>query len=264
MTGARGVPLPGADGYAGAMPVRPSIAILTGAVATVCLAVAGSQLTTPGLIDGMARRADTALAQADAAPITAQFVSERGLASRHPVLRGGEGMADDVRERAARAVAAVPGVGGVRWSDGTAQARSGTQPLTPLHCQEDVNALLRARTIRFDEGRSRIDPASQDLLDEVAAALRPCLGSIIAVTGHTDSRGSAAENLALSRERAEAVRAALVARGIPSDGLRARGIGAAQPVEGLLPEDPANRRIEFSVVATAPLQPTPIDTPGPR
>lgn len=133
-----------------------------------------------------------------------------------------------------------------------------------MHCQEDVNALLRVRTIRFDEGRSRIDAASRDLLDEVAAALRPCLGSIIAVTGHTDSNGSEAANLVLSRERADAVLAALVARGIPADGLRARGVGSGQPVDGLLPEDAANRRIEFSVVSTMPLQPTPIDTPSAR
>ena len=49
-----------------------------------------------------------------------------------------------------------------------------------------------------------------------------------------------------------------------SDGLRADGVGSKEPVEGLLPEDPANRRIDFAVVATTPLQPTPVDTPGPR
>ena len=33
---------------------------------------------------------------------------------------------------------------------------------------------------------------------------------------------------------------------------------------GVDPADPANRRIEFSVIATEPLAPTPVDTPGAR
>ena len=134
----------------------------------------------------------------------------------------------------------------------------------PLHCEEDVGALLRARTIRFEEGSARIDAASGELIDEVAGALRPCLGSIIAIAGHTDASGPEAGNIALSRERAEAVQAALVRRGIPADGLRARGHGSRSPVEGLEPTDPANRRIEFAVIATEPVRPTPVDTPGPR
>jgi OOP family OmpA-OmpF porin len=59
------------------------------------------------------------------------------------------------------------------------------------------------------------------------------------------------------------VRWALIGRGIPADGLRAEGLGAERPLEGLTKEDPANRRIEFSVIEKAPLAPTPIDTPGP-
>lgn len=246
------------------MAVRPSLIITAGAILSLCVAVAGTRVTAPGLIAEMERSANSAIAEAGGAPITARFTGLGGLASRHPELHGGEALDDETRERTARAVAAIPGIGGIRWSDGTAQARGTEAALAPLHCQEDVTALLRARTIRFDEGRSRIDAASGDLLDEVAAALRPCLGSIISVTGHTDSRGDEAANLALSRERARAVLAALVARGIPADGLRASGVGSSQPVEGLQPDDPANRRIEFAVVMTMPLKLTPIDTPAPR
>jgi OOP family OmpA-OmpF porin len=180
------------------------------------------------------------------------------------VLSGGETLDETTRDRVAKAVAAIPGVGGIRWADGTTFASSSTAAAEPLHCEEDVDALLRARTIRFEEGSARIDAASRELVDEVAGALRPCLGSIIAITGHTDASGPEPGNLALSRERAEAVEAALMARGIPADGLRARGRGSRSPVEGLEPTDPANRRIEFSVIATDPVRPTPVDTPGPR
>ena len=152
-------------------------------------------------------------------------------------------------------------MGGVIWSDGTARAESGEPTYQPLHCQEDVEGLLQTRSIRFEEASSALLPASRILLDEVAEALRPCLGSIIAITGHTDKSGTEPGNLALSMDRARAVREALVSRGIPRDGLRASGVGSSQPVAGLAPSDPANRRIEFSVIRTEPLRPTPVDTP---
>lgn len=246
------------------MPVRPSFAVLAGALATAALAFAGAAVTGAPLAEQLAQQARQAIAEHGGGPVTARFATANGWPTRHPLLSGGERLAADRRATIARAVAAIPGVGGVRWADGSVTAQSGAIPLTPLHCQQDVEGLLRARTIRFEEASSAIDRASGELLDEVAAALRPCLGSIIAITGHTDRSGTEPGNLALSLERASAVRDALIRRGIPRDGLRARGMGSSQPVKGLDPADPANRRIEFSVVATTPLVPTPIDTPGAR
>jgi OOP family OmpA-OmpF porin len=131
-----------------------------------------------------------------------------------------------------------------------------------VECQDDVQALLRSRSIRFEEGSARMEEGSNALIDEVAGALRPCLGSIIAITGHTDSSGPEPGNLELSLSRARAVRGALMERGIPADGLRAIGRGSREPVPGFAATDPANRRIEFDVVATEPVTPTPVDTPG--
>jgi len=246
------------------MPVRTSIAIVAGALLTGALAIAGASMSAEELQAELTEQAAQAIEEADGGSVRARFVSPSGWPSRHPVLEGGEGLDETTRTRIARAVAAVPGVGGIRWADGEARAHSGGPEYTPTHCQDDVDALLRARTIRFEESRSTIDSASQELLDEVARALRPCLGSIIAITGHTDSSGPEPGNLALSMERAEAVRQALIARGIPGDGLRTRGVGSSEPVEGLTPTDPANRRIEFSVVATQPVSITPVDLPGAR
>jgi OOP family OmpA-OmpF porin len=242
---------------------RPSIAILAGALTVFALAAFGGALTGPRITARLAERAQAAIDDAGGRPVTAVFTG--GLwASRYPVLTGGEGLGEATRAQVAQAVAQVPGIGGIRWSDGTARASGNTETPPPLRCQDDVDALLRSRTIRFEESSTRIDAASSDLIDEVAASLRPCLGSIIALTGHTDSSGPEPGNLELSRERAEAVRQALVQRGIPADGLRIRGVGSSEPVEGLDPSDPANRRIEFSVVAKVPVRPTAVDTPGPR
>lgn len=130
---------------------------------------------------------------------------------------------------------------------------------TAPQCQSTIDGILKTRTIRFEEASAALDPVSETLLDEVAAALRPCAGSRIAITGHTDAHGDEAVNVALSLDRARTVREALVRRGIARADLRARGRGSAEPVPGLDPADPANRRIEFAVLTPARVKPTPID-----
>ncbi len=236
--------------------------VVAGALVTAILAAASTAAHGPQLIAGLEHRAARALAGTG---VRAVFRDSRGWLTRHPLLIGGAGLTDPARTRAATALAALPGVGGVHWQvtrARTALASEAGEPAS-LHCQQDVEGILKARTIRFDEASAGIDPASNEVLDEVATALSPCVGSIIALTGHTDAGGDPRGNVALSLARAEAVRAALVRRGIPADGLRAQGLGAERPVDGLDPADAANRRIEFSVIASVPLRPTPVDTPGP-
>lgn len=234
-----------------------------GAVLVAILALIGGNFTGDRLAARLSREAALAIERAGGRPVQARFVTAYGWPTRHPTLSGGEGLQEDARDRVAKAVAAVPGVGGIRWADGHARVQQDIASGRPVQCEEQVEALLRARTIRFEESSARIEQASAGLVDEVADALRPCLGSIIAIKGHTDSSGPEPGNLELSRSRADAVRSALITRGIPADGLRARGVGSREPVTGLDPADPANRRINFDVVATEAITPTPVDTPGP-
>ncbi|MHA6318002.1 OmpA family protein [Altererythrobacter sp. CAU 1778] len=239
------------------------LAIAAGAVLTAAVALlAASGVGAIG--ERLSSQAEQAIAANGGEGITARFTTGNGWATRHPELHDSGNATEDVRDRVAKAIAAIPGVGGISWADGSIVAGGQTEVLSPLHCQEDVEALLAARTIRFEESSAAIDAGSRSLIDEVADALRPCLGSIIAITGHSDTSGDAAANQRLSQDRADAVRRALIDRGIPADGLRARGMGSAEPVEGLDPADPANRRIDFSVLMIEPLKPTPVDTPGPR
>ena len=246
------------------MSIRAPLVMLAGAMATGLAGYALAEPMAADFIDRLETQSAAAIAEAGGTGVTARFASATGSLSRHPLLSGGEDLDESVRTRVAREVYDIPGVGGVTWSDGTVRAESDEPTYQPLHCQEDVGGLLRTRSIRFEEASSALLPASRILLDEVAEALRPCLGSIIAITGHTDKAGTEPGNLALSMERARVVREALVRRGIPRDGLRASGVGSSRPVEGLAPSDPANRRIEFSVIRTEPLRPTPVDTPGAR
>lgn len=239
-------------------PRRASI-VVAGAAISLALSFGASNFYGPVFIRELERKAVAARDRAGGQGIKLAFRDHYGWPTRHPVLSGGGNLDVATRTRVAAAVAAVPGIGGVSW----AREKDGRPAVAALQCQDEVEAILKTRTIRFSEASARIDPASERLLDEVAEALRPCVGSIIAVTGHTDGNGNPEANLALSLARAEAVRWALVGRGIPADGLRATGVGSRAPVAGLDPRDPANRRIEFSVIASAPIKPTPIDTPGP-
>ena len=248
------------------MKIYSLATFLSGAAAVGAIAFAAVTSGGPAFIADMER---DALATRDAvggSGIDISFRLANGWLTRHPSLDGGEELSDTDRARVAAAIARSTGVGGARWkSSGRQGGEDNVAPDQPasLHCQDDVEAILRVRTIRFAEASAEIDSISERVLDEVATALLPCLGSLIAITGHTDSNGDDTANLALSRARADAVRWALVGRGIPADGLRASGKGSEEPLAGLSKEDSANRRIDFSVIEKMPLMPTPIDTPGP-
>jgi len=71
----------------------------------------------------------------------------------------------------------------------------------------------------------------------------------IVVEGHTDGRGKASDNDTLSLKRAESVRTHLVSQGMPSDKIRATGIGASRPVADNNTADGRanNRRVELIV-----------------
>mgnify|MGYP001230151766 CR=1 FL=1 len=71
----------------------------------------------------------------------------------------------------------------------------------------------------------------------------------VEIIGHTDNSGSRLANLALSANRAEAVKAALVDKGIPARSLITLGAGSQRPIAS---NDTAagrarNRRIEFRI-----------------
>ncbi len=104
--------------------------------------------------------------------------------------------------------------------------------------------------VLFLTGKSELLPLAKRKLDDVAAAIKDMGGDQkIVVEGHTDSRGSAEDNMELSRERAESVRQYLVSQGVDSGRVSAVGRGETQPVAtNDTPEGRANnRRVEIII-----------------
>lgn len=116
-------------------------------------------------------------------------------------------------------------------------------------CDSSLADLLGGTHIEFALASAEIDPSSNELLQSVADAAATCPGTL-RIEGHTDSMGSANANELLGDARAEAVREALIARGIPAERLIAEGFGARRPIDdNSTAEGRAhNRRIEIRVV----------------
>ncbi|MFN3910406.1 OmpA family protein [Hyphomonas sp.] len=116
-------------------------------------------------------------------------------------------------------------------------------------CEEELARLLEASRIEFDPGSDQITSSKAALLDLTARAATDCPGRL-RVEGHTDNTGSAALNENLSQRRAEAVRAALIQRGVAPSRIFAAGYGPAKPVGDNATETgrAQNRRIEIRIV----------------
>jgi OOP family OmpA-OmpF porin len=122
-------------------------------------------------------------------------------------------------------------------------------PVDATVCQQLFTELLGKGMIRFESGRSSLDPDSSGLLDHLVETALRCPSTNIEVAGHTDTDGDNAANQSLSEKRAQAVVEYLVKAGIPAGRFTAIGYGSTQPVaENDTDEGKArNRRIEFVV-----------------
>jgi outer membrane protein OmpA-like peptidoglycan-associated protein len=102
--------------------------------------------------------------------------------------------------------------------------------------------------IYFDFDSAVIRPESEPVLLEIADALRKNPGWKLGIQGHTDNIGGDAHNQALSTQRAESVKKALIERyAIAPDRLTTGGFGASQPKapNDTLEGRALNRRVEL-------------------
>jgi outer membrane protein OmpA-like peptidoglycan-associated protein len=114
-------------------------------------------------------------------------------------------------------------------------------------------AAMNLAVINFASGSAEIPADSQDLIARAAVVLKTApKGTVIEVGGHTDNTGDPAANQKLSEDRANAVRNALTAAGVPGTVLVARGYGDTKPVASNDTEYGRfrNRRIEYAIATT--------------
>jgi outer membrane protein OmpA-like peptidoglycan-associated protein len=97
----------------------------------------------------------------------------------------------------------------------------------------------------FVIGSAEISPAGRAVIDLVIADAKRTPTARIVLTGHTDRVGPENYNLRLSLRRAEAVRDALIAGGVPAELIAVEGRGESEnaiPTADGQPEQ-ANRRV---------------------
>lgn len=99
--------------------------------------------------------------------------------------------------------------------------------------------------VLFDFDSSTLKPGSFSEMDRVAGVLNKYPQTMIRVEGHTDTKGSEEYNQVLSEKRAEAVKSALVQRGVISERIQTVGFGESQPISS---DDAANRRVSIVII----------------
>jgi outer membrane protein OmpA-like peptidoglycan-associated protein len=171
---------------------------------------------------------------------------------RDAVVDAGSGSRAEL-ERAAAVVAALPGVrtvriGGTPWAGAGAPGGPAPGPATgtPPTGTAGTSAAPDL-VVRFGTGDVALAGGDRTALDALAERVRADQRLRIRVAGHADARGGGSANLRLSRERAGAVVAYLVAAGVPAERLTAEAYGDTRPVAG---NDTArgralNRRVEL-------------------
>ncbi len=119
--------------------------------------------------------------------------------------------------------------------------------------QTDRGVVVTLGDVLFATGQAELTPASAGNLDTVVELLAGEPDRRVRIEGHTDDRGDAEFNTALSERRAAAVRDALVARGIDPARITIVGMGEDFPIAG---NDTAegraqNRRVDVILLDSA-------------
>ena len=101
--------------------------------------------------------------------------------------------------------------------------------------------------VYFAFDSAAVDGAGNRVIDDAVATANDLGIADYTITGHADRSGAEDYNLQLSLRRADAVRSALIARGVKEGGISVAGRGEAEPAvptaDGV--REPANRRVEI-------------------
>ena len=138
-------------------------------------------------------------------------------------------------------------------SEGVFALGQGT--LYPLLYSLEKKGLIRVSREEEAAGAGRrrcyytLTPAARASLDKLLNEREDRTYTHVTVTGHTDSVGNDAANLALSKRRAETVASYLKAHGLKAQAVSVTGRGSADPVASNATAEgrASNRRVEISL-----------------
>ena len=130
---------------------------------------------------------------------------------------------------------------------GPAMAEEAATSYTPPPVVAPAPAMPRSYLVFFDFNKSDLTPQAVSIVNQAAANAGPAKVTQLTVTGHTDTVGSDAYNMRLSRRRAESVAAQLEKDGIASSEI---AIVAKGKRDLLIPtadgvKEPQNRRVQI-------------------
>ncbi|MEQ1745730.1 MAG: DUF6089 family protein [Saprospiraceae bacterium] len=106
------------------------------------------------------------------------------------------------------------------------------------------------KKIQFETGKDILLPESLPVVQRVAEILQDFPNYRVTISGHTDSKGSAKINMALSDRRANRCMQKLIELGVEAERLTAKGFGKTKPIasNGTAKGRAQNRRVEFELV----------------
>jgi len=110
---------------------------------------------------------------------------------------------------------------------------------TPPQMEEPVAAL-----VLFDFDQAVLRPGETPKLDELTAKLKGRAYDGVSVVGHADQIGTDSYNQQLSGQRADAVRAYLVGKGVDAGSIRTEARGEREAVTGEACKNQGRKRIE--------------------
>jgi outer membrane protein OmpA-like peptidoglycan-associated protein len=113
----------------------------------------------------------------------------------------------------------------------------------------EKNKAYALANISFDQGKADLKPGFEAELEKVIAILSDNDQYTLLLEGHTDNQGDWNDNLKLSLERVENVKAYLVSKGVDARRIETKGWGGSRPLANNLVEEMRknNRRVEFTI-----------------
>ena len=124
-------------------------------------------------------------------------------------------------------------------------ANLGTQPPP----QETLPLDNLKYVVFFKHNSNQLPQETRDTLDRIIDRVAEHRITAIRITGYTDSHGDRLYNVMLSAERANRVKAYLVAGGVPASKITVQGLGPENPIESnaTLEGRKKNRRVEIEL-----------------